>query len=121
MRSTRDAYVIAAWQACDKPCSPEKWAAIWEDWEVLPVDVEGVPAGAVFANGPEVHVAILPKYRRRWLTPSLWRSVFVDRANRYGFVTTKVARSRSDSFVRRCGFVPVSDGDPVEYVRYADA
>lgn len=113
--------IEAAWVACDRPGTLEAWAEVFARWEVIPVRVGGDLAGAVLANGPEIHVAILPAYRKRWFSPSLWRSLFVERAGRYGFVTTKVARHRSDEFVRRCGFVPVSHGDPVEYVRYADA
>jgi GNAT superfamily N-acetyltransferase len=97
------------------------WIDRFLGWDIYPVEVDGALVGAVLAHGPEVHVGVLPEYHGKWLRPWLWRAVFVERASRYGYLLTQVAKGRPDDFVRRCGFEPTyTDGDRTFYVRQCD-
>lgn len=106
-RSTRDAALAASWEACGRHGSLDAWVRFFASWDVMPVEVGGVVVGAVFANGPEVHVAVLPENHLKWATPSLYRWAITDRLKRYGKLVTT---GKSDNeFIKRAGFKPVGE------------
>lgn len=73
------------------------------------------PIGTVFTHGPELHVAILPKYRRRWLSRRLLRAVINPLIITYGTCETKVMQHNQlgKQFVARLGFEQISSDDTV--------
>ncbi len=101
----------AAWIACGEPCSLADWCEAFAAWEVQPVVVAGEVVGAVLANGPEVHVAVLPHVRGRWCTPSLWRWAITDRQAKYGRLVT--FGNADNAFITRAGFLPIESGDGI--------
>ena len=102
--STRDLAVMAAWEACGRPCPAGQWAMSFDSWDVEPVKVSGEIVGAVFAKGPEIHVGVLPEHHRKWCVPSLWKWAVTNRQREFGYVFT---RGKSDNqFIRRAGFKP---------------
>lgn len=47
-----------------------------EGWDVDVIERNGEPIGALFiSNDGEVHVSILPKWRRKWLTKGLLKQI----------------------------------------------
>jgi hypothetical protein len=71
--------------------------------DVLPVVVDGKPAGAVLAIGNEVHACIDPAYRGRWMSKSALR--LVDRIiDKFGQAVTQVTTEEGRQFVERLGF-----------------
>lgn len=106
MKTPRDEALIAAWEACGQPCGMGDWFMAFESWDIQPVKVDGGVVGAVFARGPEIHVAVRPEHHRRWCTPRLYRWAITDRLKRYGWLFTK--GKADNEFIRRAGFEPVS-------------
>ena len=71
--------------------------------DVLPVLVDGKPAGAVLAIGNEVHACIDPAYRGRWMNRDALR--LVDRVIlKFGQAVTQVTTDEGRKFVERLGF-----------------
>ena len=107
-----------AYESCkdrfDKPITFDEFKAMFADWECIPVDVKGEAAGALMCRNDEIHACILPKYFNKWLSKKVWRSVFVERLNKYGYLTTGVMANNEigRKFVERCGFK--------EYDRFAN-
>lgn len=105
MDALRAAYISAA------PRLPvgytfEQFKASVRDWEIIPVSVMGQMAGAILAKGPDIHACILPEFHKRWITPSLWRAVFIERQREFGFLRTTVEAGNAIGceFVERAGF-----------------
>lgn len=46
-----------------------------KEWNVDLLERDGEPIGAIFCKDGEVHVSILPKWRRKWLTKGLLRQI----------------------------------------------
>ena len=74
-------------------------------WDVWPVVVDGVLAGAILVNGPELHCCIKPEFFRRWATPGMYRRVMRHKAL-HGRLMTKVNVDHDSGreFVERFGF-----------------
>jgi len=81
------------------------------DYRVRAIVTGGEAIGAFFTKGPEVHVAVVPRHHRRWLTRSLLREGLQPIIRKYGYATCSVMadNDRGDRFVRRLGFVPTRD------------
>ena len=67
------------------PVSFEHYAAAMKDWTIKAVVKDGLPIGAFYKKGDEIHFSIQPEWRGRWLTKKIKREVFD-----CGRVTTKV-------------------------------
>lgn len=65
-------YETANWQS---PISYEQHVEIARDWSVKTIERDGRTIGAVFEKDGEVHCAILPEWRRKWLTKGLLRQL----------------------------------------------
>lgn len=101
----------AAYEACRPACeasglSRERFIEFYSSWRVTPLYVHGEVVGAVLQEGPEMHVAVLPKAHRRWARPSIWRQLIDGTIDRYGYAITSVAEANTDgqAFVSRLGF-----------------
>lgn len=91
----------------------------WENTEVLMIEVDGRPSGAVMleADG-RIHVAISVRARRRWLTRQVLRDTIGYGLRKYGELRAVVHRHNAfaRSFVQRLGFIPFGvDGDYIVY------
>ena len=102
----------------------ERMAALKAGWESLSErapDIEGnnfdgfdiqafrkddTVIGMLMTRGPELHVAILPEYRRRWLSKGLILKVIGSVMEKYGYVVTSVMKDNviGQEFVERLGF-----------------
>lgn len=88
------------------------YADALSDWTVRLMTKGGVTIGAVYTNGPEFHVSVLPAYRGRWATRGLLkeiipRPVAVTRVaqghERIGGILERLGFERRDGFyVREC-------------------
>lgn len=110
--------MLAAYESCkdrfDKPITFDEFSAMFADWECISVEVKGECAGALMCKEHEIHACILPKYFNKWLSKKVWRSVFVERLNKYGYLQTGIKQGNDigRKFVERCGFK--------EYDRFAN-
>ena len=109
MTPTRSDLIAAAWSASSwqfpADYTADDFAAAVEDWEFWPVVVDGVLAGAIMANGPELHCCIKPEFFRRWATPGMYRRVMRHKALYGRLVTTvNVDHDAGREFVERFGF-----------------
>lgn len=88
------------------------WRKALSSWDVQAFcDGEKV-VGMLMTQGPELHVAILPEARGKWLSRRLIREVFGPLLERYGAAKTKVApgNRKGDDFVSRLGFEKMDGG-----------
>jgi len=100
----RAAWDAAKWQFPDS-YTIDDFAADTSGWEFWPVVVDGVLAGAIMANGPELHCCIKPEFFRRWATPGMYRRVMRHKALHGRLVTTvNVDHDAGREFVERFGF-----------------
>ena len=84
----------------------EAWEKALTTWEVQAFcDGEKV-IGMLMTKGSELHVAILPEARGKWLSRRLIRETFRPLLERYGAAHTAVAKGnlKGDDFVSRLGF-----------------
>lgn len=101
--------IHAAWEASRWQFAPDytydQFADAISDWECWPVVVDGVLAGAIMANGPELHCCIKPAFFRRWATLGIYRRVMRHKAL-HGRLTTRVNvdHDAGREFVERFGF-----------------
>lgn len=72
--------------------------------------------GAVFYIGPEVHVAILPKYRKKWMSKRIIREILRVPFEKYGYATT-MGFEKDRDFLERLGFKKQSEINDVTYYR----
>lgn len=102
--------LILAYESCndrfDEPITFDDFLILTQDWECIPVFVGGECAGALMCKDHEIHACILPKYFNKWLSKKVWRSVFVERLNKYGYLQTGILQGNDigRKFVERCGF-----------------
>lgn len=54
-----------------QPMSFDDYVSALFDWDIKTIVRNETPIGAVFLLDGEVHVSILPEWRRRWLTKGL--------------------------------------------------
>jgi hypothetical protein len=88
------------------------YADALEDWTVRLMTKDGETIGAVYTNGPEFHVSVLPGFRGRWATRGILkeiipRPVAVTRVaqghERIGGILERLGFERRDGFyVREC-------------------
>lgn len=90
----------------------------WDDyerslsaWDVRAVMRHGECIGAAYFHDGEVHVSILPQWRRRWVTKQVLRQLFAQPG-----VRTKVmpGHDHVPDILRRLGFVQMANGEFVK-------
>jgi ribosomal protein S18 acetylase RimI-like enzyme len=75
--------------------------------------------GMLMTRCSELHVAILPEYRRRWLSARLIKQVLGNIIDKYGYVSTSVMKDNviGQDFVERIGFKRISYSNGIIYYR----
>ena len=92
-----------------------------EDWELIPVEMDGQHAATVIAKGTEIHIALVkdyqPKACQRRAIKGFLRPLF----DRHEFLTTRVPhhRLKQKKFVQRVGFKPTWKDENFEYYMLA--
>jgi hypothetical protein len=78
-----------------------------ENWSVKTLERDSQPIGAVFQNGDELHVSVLPEWRCKWLTKGLYKELFMQKR-----VVTKVTAGHDHMYgiLRRIGFRDDANG-----------
>lgn len=115
----REAAIHAAYVACiDRAkaagINEQQFHNYYADWEIFPAVLAGEVCGAVFRQGPELHVAVLDHARKRWASPRLWREVIDGTLDKYGYAVTSVAANNDTGqrFVSRIGFKETGRNGP---------
>lgn len=96
----------AAWESVNDrfPISFDDFKKAVAEWEINPVYVDGLPAGALMVNGPDIHACVLPFAHGRWLGKKQLR--ILNRViEKHGFAQTKATTKAGEYFVKRLGFV----------------
>lgn len=88
-----------------------------EDWEALPIYLDGEHVGGAITKGTEIHIALLPDWRPKGSARRLIRSFLEPLLERSGYLTTRVRRGRASEieFVQRVGFKPTWMDDQFQY------
>lgn len=99
----RVGYDATDWSA---PIVYEEYRISVKDWIIKAISRDGQIIGAVYLNGDELHVSVLPEWRKRWLTKGLLKQLFSGPR-----VTTKVTAGHDYMYdvLKRLGFKE-SDG-----------
>ena len=99
----RDAALRVGYEATDwsTPMSFENYCAAVKDWTISAIKRDGDIIGAVYKKDDELHISVLPEWRKKWLTKSLWKNFFQS-----GRVTTKVTPGHDYMYdvLKRLGF-----------------
>lgn len=76
-----------------------------ENWKIQTIVRDNQPIGAVYRKNDELHVSILPEWRRKWVTKGILRELF----NRPKIVT-QVATGHDYMYgiLHRLGFKPTT-------------
>ena len=82
----------------------------------IPVKLKGKVVGAIMADGPEVHAAILPEAHNRWFNRTTIRWLN-HRLSKFGKLVTKVLddHTMGHEFAVRLGFRAVSHSGNVTF------
>ena len=88
------------------------------DFEFLPVKVGGQTVGAILRRGSELHAAVLPCARGRWIGREQLRIV-ADTIQKHGEATSSVMNDHEEGhrFARRLGFSESSRDSNITYYR----
>lgn len=70
-------YAATDWST---PVSFEQYAEALKDWRVQVILRDDEPIGAVFKKDGEVHVSVVPEWRKKWATRGIIKQIF-DEAN----------------------------------------
>ena len=66
-------YAATDWSA---PIAFEDYAQAVDGWDIKAIVRDDKCIGAAYFNGGELHVSILPEWRRRWATKGLLKTLF---------------------------------------------
>lgn len=99
----RTGYAATDWGA---PISFDVYQEAMKDWVIQTIVRDGECIGAVYRNGNELHVSIVPKWRGNWVTKGLLRKLF--NKNR---ITTRVSPGHEYMYgiLNRLGFRKTAD------------
>ena len=88
--------------------SRDEFIAQLKQWELKPVEVDGALAAVVMVKGNEVHVAVKPDCKGKWLKRSVIKRMLAPILDEYGEIVTSVSFGNDNGreFVERLGFVP---------------
>lgn len=107
LRDNRDlAFKVGAAALEDRvPLTEAELAKIFADYAVKVLCDQGKPFGMVVTKGPEIHLAIVPSYRRRWASRRLLNQLLQEPLT-HGFAITSVMTDnvKGQNFVERLGF-----------------
>lgn len=81
------------------PCSYQDLSK----YEAKALKKYGVMIGAVFYLGPEVHVAILPQHRKKWMSKRIIREILGIPFSKFGYAVT-MGFEKDRDFLERIGF-----------------
>ena len=100
----RIGYEATDWSA---PISFETYCAAVKDWVVKAIKRDDLIIGAVYYKDDELHVSILPEWRRLWVTKGILRQLFSGPR-----VTTKVTPGHEHMYgiLKRLGFKESNSG-----------
>lgn len=92
-----------------------------EDWDLIPVEVDGIHAATVIAKGTEIHIATVEGYRPKSSQRRVIHGFLKPLFDRHGFITTRVLhhRLKQKKFVQRVGFKPTWKDENFEYYMLA--
>ena len=104
----RVGYEATEWR---EPIDEDTYRMFLEDWTVQAIMRDNQPIGAVFRRGDELHVSVLPGWRRKWVTRGVLRELFDNRI-------TRTVLPADDDYMRgilaRLGFVELPTGELVK-------
>jgi hypothetical protein len=97
-------YKATDWSA---PISFENYRTAVKDWIIKAIKRDDQVIGAVYLKDDELHVSILPEWRRMWITKGILRQLFSGPR-----VTTKVTPGHEYMYdiLKRLGFKESSSG-----------
>jgi hypothetical protein len=100
----RVGYEATDWTA---PVAFDTYCLAVKDWSVKAIKRDDSVIGAVYKKNDELHISVLPEWRKKWLTKSLWRDFFQS-----GRVTTKVTPGHDYMYdvLKRLGFKESDSG-----------
>lgn len=83
----------------------EQLEKVFSDYSVKVLSDEGVPLGMLTIKGPEIHIAIIPSYRKRWASKRLLDEMLSEPLQN-GYAVTSVMKDNKigRDFVTRIGF-----------------
>ena len=92
-----------------------------EDWELIPVEMDGQHAAIVIAKGTEIHIAFVEGYRPKACQRRTYKGFLKPLFDRHGYITTRVPhhRLKQKKFVQRVGFKPTWKDENFEYYMLA--
>lgn len=98
-----------------KDYSQEQFSTALEPWDVKAFCNGDEPVGMLMTRGAELHVAVLPEVRGKWLSRRLIRDVIRPIIREHGEAKTSVMPDNGvgKDFVRRLGFI----GDDIAVLR----
>lgn len=104
----RIGYEATEWSA---PIDKDTFRMCMEGWQVQALMRDNQPIGAVFRRGDELHLSILPAWRRKWATKGLLRELFANQTTR-----TRVTPGHEymHDILTRLGFVELPNGEFVK-------
>jgi hypothetical protein len=97
-------YAATDWSS---PVNYEAYEAALEDWTVKTIVRDGEPIGAVYFKDGEVHVSILPEWRKKWATKGMVAQIFADKR---AFSRILPGHDYMFDIFRRLGFNVYDDG-----------
>jgi hypothetical protein len=105
----REAGLRIGYEATDwsTPISFEDYREAVKDWIIKAIQRDEQIIGAVYRKGDELHVSVLPKWRRLWVTRGILNQLFSGPK-----VTTMVTPGHEYMFdiLKRLGFKQTSSG-----------
>ena len=89
----------------------------FEDWEVIPAEIDGCHVATAVVKGTEIHFALVPGWRPTSCQRGAIKAFLKPLIERHGFLTTRVPHERpaQKKFVQRVGFKPTWRDGQVEY------
>lgn len=105
----RDTGLAIGYKATDwsTPVSYETYETALKDWAVKTIVRDDTPVGAAYFKDGEVHVSILPEWRKKWATKGVLAQLFAD-ANVFSRITP--GHDYMFDIFRRLGFNIYADG-----------
>jgi hypothetical protein len=105
----RETALRVGYEATDwgTPMTFENYRAAVEDWSISTIERNGNPIGAAYKKNDELHISILPAWRKKWFTKNLMKTFLLS-----GRVTTKVTPGHDHMYgiLKRLGFKESTDG-----------
>lgn len=97
-------YAATDWSS---PVDYAAYEAALKDWAVKTIVRDGTPIGAAYFKAGEVHVSILPEWRKKWATRGILAQLFADDG-----AFSRIAPGHDYMFdiFRRLGFNVYDDG-----------